>query len=633
MPLNAIDSGFIDFVLSPKEIAKQLEGFPKIIHSIDAADKPAETETNGTDLKKIFFLLHNKHGVDFSYYKPATIHRRIQRRMLMHRKIKPGDYIKFLHQNPDEVTLLYKDLLINVTKFFREPDSYAALVQKVFPALMKGRNPKDALRIWIPACASGEETYSIAICLFEFLKERAINIPIQIFATDINEKGLEKARAGVYSKGAMENVSAKRLKDYFIKVDDHYQIIKTIRDLCVFAPHNLLKDPPFSRMDLVSCQNVMIYLENIAQKKILTTFHYALKAEGYLLLGKSETISSSHELFAVADKENKIYKRMEDGTNGKFTIHTRHYPREHIPDKKTPAPAISDNGIDKEIEKILLSRYIPASVVVDKDMQVQRFLGKTSHYLQPASGKASLHLLKLVRDDLVFDLRKLVYQAKKENTVVKKEGIVISDNGQSKEMEIEVTPLKTSSRDPHYLILFKESKLRLFHSQKDKRKKDQKNTNEKRVNALEQELADAKDHLKIISGDFEAAHEELQSSNEEILSSNEELQSINEEMETSKEELQSTNEELITINEELQTRNIELKEFGEYKKAIIETIHESLIILTPDLHVKSANKGFYNTFHARPKDTEDKYLYELGNHQWDIPELREQLTESANAKY
>ena len=293
--------------------------------------------------------------------------------------------------------------------------------------------------------------------------------------------------------------------------------------------------------------------------------------------------------------------------------------------KKNLAGAITHNNIDKEIENILLSRYIPASVVVDKDMQVQRFLGTASHYLQPASGKASLHLLKLVRDELAFDVRKLVYRAKKERIAVKKDGIVISENGHSKEMEIEVTPLKTPPSNPHYLILFKESKRSLLPVQKEKGRKIRKNANEKRISGLEQELADTKQHLKIISEEFEAAQEELQSSNEEVLSSNEELQSINEELETSKEELQSTNEELITINEELQNRNFELKEVGEYKRAIIETIHESLIILTADLHVKSANKGFYNIFQSNPKDTEGRTFFELGNGQWDIPELREQL--------
>ena len=627
MPLHAIDSGFIDFILSPKEIAKELENFPKIIYSIGAARKPAETSE--PELKKIYFMLHNKHGVDFSYYKPNTINRRIQRRMLLHKKNKAADYIKFLQQNGGEVELLYRDLLINVTSFFREPRSYVLLAEKIFPALMKHRNSNDTLRIWVPACSSGEETYSIAICLFELLKERSVQAPIQIFATDINEKAIEKARMGVYSKASLEKVSPKRLKDYFIKLDDNYQIVKSIRDICVFATHNLLKDPPFSRMDLISCQNVMIYLENAGQKKILTTFHYALKPAGYLFLGKSETISSAHELYTVADEENKIYKRKQGLTNGNFTSHPNYYyPREAIPDnKKNLAAAISHNNFDKEIEKILLSRHIPATVVVDKDMQVQRFLGTASHYLQPASGKASLNLLKLVRNDLAFDLRKLIHKAKKEKTAVKKVGIVISDNGQSKEMEIEVSPLKISSGNPHFLILFKESKSPLLPVQKGKNRKDQKNANEKRISELELELADAKEHLKIITEEFEAAHEELQSSTEEVLSSNEELQSINEELETSKEELQSTNEELITINEELQMRNLELKELGEFKKAIIETIHESLVILSIDLHVRSANKGFYRTFHTTPKETEDRYLFELGNHQWNIPKLREQLIE------
>ena len=634
MPLNAIDSGFIDFVLSPKEIAKQLAAFPKVIYSIASSERSSEVETSETELKKIYFLLHNKHGVDFSYYKPNTINRRIQRRMVLHRITQPGDYIKLLQQAPEEVELLYRDLLINVTSFFREPGSYSALIKRIFPALMKGRRSDDTLRIWIPACASGEETYSTAICLFEFLKGKSINTPIQIFATDLNDKAIEKARTGIYSKGSLENISPKRLKDFFTKHEGNYQIIKAIRDVCIFAPHNLLKDPPFSRMDLVSCQNVMIYLENAGQKKILNTFHYALKPGGYLLLGKSESISSAHGLFSLADRENKIYTRKEGGANGNFTTPPRnYYPRESIPDnKKIPASPISDNNIDKEIEKLLLARHIPASVVIDKDLHVLRFLGTTSHFLQPSSGKASLHLLKLVRDDLAFDLRSLVYRAKKENKPVKKEGIVLSDNGYSKELQLEVTPLKTSSSDPYYLILFKESKLSLPITQKDRAKRGEKdikgrnNRTQKHITDLEQELADTREQLKIISEEFEAAREELQSSNEEVLSSNEELQSINEELETSKEELQSTNEELVTINEELQNRNLELKEAGEYKKAIIETIHESLIILNSDLRIRSANKGFYITFDSNPEDTEGRYLFELGNHQWDIPELKRQLT-------
>lgn len=633
MPLSAIDSGFIDFVLSPKEIAKQLAAFPKIIYSMASPDKSLEVETSETELKKIYFLLHKKHGVDFSYYKSNTVNRRIQRRMVLHRITKPGDYIKLLQQSPDEVELLYRDLLINVTSFFREPGSYTGLIKKVFPALMKGRKPDDTLRIWIPACASGEETYSTAICLFEFLKGKSINTPVQIFATDLNDKAIEKARTGIYSKGALENVSPKRLKEYFTKHAGNYEIIKAIRDVCIFAPHNLLKDPPFSRMDLISCQNIMIYLENAGQKKILNTFHYALKPGGYLLLGKSETISSSQGLFSIADRENKIFTRKGEATNGNFPVSGRHYyPHVTVADnKKIPAPAISDNNIDREIEKLLLSRHIPASVVIDKDLHVLRFLGTTSHYLQPSSGKASLHLLKLVREDLAFELRSLVHRAKRENKPVKKGGIVLSDNGYSKELQLEVTPVKTSSSDPCYLILFKESRLPLSLTQEDHKKKGEKdkkggnNRKEKRITDLKLELADTREQLKIISEEFEAAREELQSSNEEVLSSNEELQSINEELETSKEELQSTNEELITINEELQNRNLELKEAGDYKKAIIETIHESLIILNSDLRVRSANKGFYLTFDSNPEDTEGRYLFELGNHQWDIPELRRQL--------
>ena len=630
MPKNAADSGFIDFILSPEDIAKQLQAFPKVIYSISKTNKGGATKLPDAELKKIFFLLFNKKNVDFSYYKPSTVNRRILRRMVLNRITKPHEYIKFLQENTDELNLLYKDLLINVTSFFRDKDSYTTLTKKIFRGLMKDRAQNIALRIWIPACSSGEEAYSIAICLFEFLKDKALSTPIQIFATDLSETAIERARSGVYPKGAMQNVSSARLKKYFVKIDGSYQVTKAIRDVCIFATHDLLKDPPFSRMDLISCQNVLIYFESDPQRKILQAFHYALRPSGYLLLGKSETIGNSSTLFTPVGRGQKIYVKKNTGVNGGFDFAVRsYYPvKENRGTKKMSEQHIADVNIDKETERLLLSRYGPPSLLVDKDLQIQRFIGATSSFLQPVAGKASLHLLKMVRDELLFDIRSLLQRAKNENRSVKKRRIAFTDRNSSKDLSIEVIPINSLSYGVHYLIVFEEEKSTPSADLQTKdERKSKKDSKDKRIDALESQLREAQDHVKIISEEFEATREELQSSNEEVLSSNEELQSINEEIETSKEELQSTNEELTTINEEVERRNNDLRESVEFSDAILQTINEPLIVLYPDMRVRMANRAFYKIFKTRESAVEGLSFFEISNYQWDIQELRKKLNE------
>lgn len=630
MPKSAADSGFIDFILSPEEIARQLEAFPKIIYSIANTDKDASVEIGEPHLKKIYFLLLNKKKVDFSLYKPSTINRRILRRMVLNSMTKPEEYIKLLQKNPNELDLLYKDFLINVTSFFRDDALYATMTKKIFPLLLKDRKQIDRLRIWIPACSSGEEAYSTAICLFEFLKEKALTTPIQVFATDLSETAINRARSGIYPKGAMENISPERLKKYFIKIDGSYQITKVIRDVCIFAAHDLLKDPPFSRMDLISCQNVLIYLETNAQKRILQAFHYALKSSGYLLLGRSESIGSYSDLFTQVEKEQKIFVKKNIDINAGFDFSSRsHYQLlENKGTKKISKQHIADVNIDKETEKVLLSHFAPPSLLVDKDLHIQRFIGNTAPYLQPVSGKASLYLLKMVRDELIFDIRTLLHRARNKGRPVKKENVTLSEYGRSKELSIEVMPLKSSSREIYYLIIFKEEKVIVpaDHKTKDEAK-NKKDLKDKRIAELEDQLSEARDQIKTMSEEFEATCEELQSSNEEVLSSNEELQSINEEIETSKEELQSANEELTTINEELQRRNEELKESVDFSQAILQTIDEPLIVLNSDMRVKMANKAFYKIFKTRDDAVEGLNFFEISNYQWDIQELRKKLTE------
>jgi two-component system CheB/CheR fusion protein len=630
MARNAYESGFIDYILSPEGIADELAALSHQNYSLESPVQDAEV--NERALKRIHLLLHNRFGVDFAQYKGTTINRRILRRMALNRLNELEQYIKLLRDNQTEQELLYRDLLINVTSFFREPNLFVTLGKIVFPTLIKNQKAGEPLRIWIPACSSGEEACSMAISLFEYLDEKAFTTPIQIFATDLSETAIEKARTGIYSRNSLQHVSPQRLKQFFVKIDGSYQIIKPIRDICVFATHNLLKDPPFSRMDLISCQNVMIYLASGAQKKILQAFHYALKPGGYLALGKSETIGNDTDLFEAVDKEQKLYVKKAISQSLPFDFFNRpaRVPVMHqIFTDKTGGTPNSDIDIEKETDKLLLARYAPASLVVNKDLHIIRFHGPINEYLQPAAGKASLHLLKMVKDELVFELRGLLSSAKKTKQALSKEGIDLKDASFHRTVKIEVTPIKSQQlNDPYFLVVFRDDTN--GEPQKSKPaplKKGRPDSKDRRIDMLEQELKFAREQMKTMNEEFEATREELQSANEEVLSSNEELQSINEELETSKEEMQSTNEELITINEELQLRNADLKESVEYTEAIVQTIRDPLVVLHTDLRVRTANKAFYTLFNLQ-QEIDGIYFFELAGGLLDAPALRQQLRDT-----
>jgi two-component system, chemotaxis family, CheB/CheR fusion protein len=628
MPQSAAMSGNVDHVLPPEKIAEQLAMFVKMPFQELTAEKiMAESDQ---EMKKILAILMRSHAVDFNQYKQTTIHRRILRRMYLNRFTALEEYTKMLKENPQEVNALYQDMLINVTDFFRDPSIFEALTKKVLPAIFKSKKPSEPIRIWIPGCATGEEAYSFAICLLEFLGTKGLSTPIQIFATDLDELAIEKARIGIYVKSALTNVSPQRLHRYFTKIDGSYQVVKSIRDICIYAPHNLLKDPPFSRMDIISCQNVLIYVESNSQRKIMHSFHYALKHSGFLLLGKSESIGNSTELFEQADKNYKIYTRKAVQSHPQFDFFrtNRLGFQEHTEDGRDNMTPQTETDLEKEMDKLLLSRFVPASVIINKDLEILRFRGTTAPFLQPSSGKASFNLLKMAKEELVFELRSLIAKSKKANQPVKKEGVSLMINGEESAVSIQVVPVNGSGNEPYYLIVFSDQPATKFSDVQAARGKGKKSdAKNKRVEALEQELREAREHMKSMSEEFEATREELQSANEEVLSSNEELQSINEELETSKEELQSTNEELTTINEELLNRNDDLKEARDYAAAIVDTIKEPLVVLYTDLRVSTANKSFYQFFHVTPDETEGYYFYDIGKGQWKIPGLHKQLTE------
>src|SRR5665647_495146 len=559
MPHSAIDAGIVDLILPPDGIAKELARISK--HPFAKVPAKKEELPPGDALKKIFFLLRKSFGVDFTYYKQTTIRRRIMRRMVLARFTQLEEYVTYLQENTSEVEVLYQDLLINVTSFFREPASLKALTNKILPTLLNTRKPTDPIRIWVAGCSTGEEAYSFAIVLLEYLDNKSLTTPIQIFATDINAKVIEQARTGIYTKSALTKVSPQRLKRFFTKTDGSYQINKSLRAMCVFASHNLLKDPPFSRCDLISCQNVLIYLEPILQKKALATFYFGLKPEGFLLLGKSETVGEARELFAQTYKERKFYTKKAGSTrqNLDFVVETPppDTPRIDQVVEREPGGQANEIDIEKEADILLLSRYVPASVIIDSDLEILQFRGAAGDYLQPSSGRASLNLLKMVNYDLEFELRSVIYQAKKQRRPVQKERLQIKINGAMRTIDLEVVPMKSKTTAPYFLILFKDTTRAILDTSQRSPTKEKRDARGLQIAQLEKDQVQAREQMKSMHEEDEATNEELQSSNEEVLSANEELQSTNEELETSKEELQSTNEELTTINDELQNRSAE----------------------------------------------------------------------------
>ncbi|HEV2832511.1 MAG TPA: CheR family methyltransferase [Hanamia sp.] len=631
MPQSAIDSGQVDFILPPDKIGQELLS---IIKSPYISQPEEILKDKESELNEVFNILHTKRNIDFSAYKQTTIYRRILRRIALHKLKRIEDYISLLKTNDAEISLLYNDLLINVTSFFRDPNVFAALSKKIFPSLIKNRKLHDPIRIWIPACSTGEEAYSVAISLLEYLNKRPPVIPFQVFATDINEWAIDKARTGLYHKNNLQNISAQRLKNFFTKIDGHYQVIKSLRDVCVFATHNILTDPPFSRIDLVSCQNVMIYFTPNTQQKALQAFHYSLKPTGFLLLGKSESTGENSELFEPVEGSGKIFIKKDGMPHIPFHFSNNSHGPFIAASYKNELENLSksrETDVEKENDKILLSRYVPPSVLVNKDLHIIRFNGNMTDYLHPSAGKASLFLLKMIKDDFLIDVKTIISTAKKEGQTIRKKDVQFKRNGIKYSITIEVVPIQSSAREPYYLVLFKDEKMDDAEEKATSNKKKQRGNEEKLIR-FERELNEAREQIKSISQEFEAAREELQSSNEEVLSSNEELQSINEELETSSEELRSTNEELMTINEELNHKNEDLKEAYKYREAIVETIREPLVVLNTDMRVLTANKAFYDVFETSPDETEGHNFYTMAKRQWNIPSLKKQLGELISKK-
>jgi len=586
MPRSAAATGCVDFVLPPEKIAAEIARFvrhPEATKGRAAANARRRGQPNGdaaarwaqrlatktswpaapadTNLRKIFLQLRAKTGTDFAFYKLSTIRRRLARR-LQANKIKTLEgYGRFLREHPAEVDVLYQDLLIGVTSFFRNPLSFEILKRKVFPRLVRNHSGSDALRVWVAGCSTGQEAYSIAMAYSEFMEQSPTQVPIQIFATDLNAVTLDKARSARYTRAQMEGVSAKRLSRFFTIEDGHYRVQKGIRDMVVFAQHNLITDPPFTRVELITCRNVLIYLEAALQQKILPTFHYALKPEGILWLGSSEAVGQFATLFATLEKTHRIYVRKPAASWLRVDRPPVLPPTKRIAASFAPAPrAVEFSVLDaqKEADRVTLAKYTPASVLIDEELNILQFRGETGTYLVLPSGKATFNLLKMAREGLAIHLQKVVQRARKENRVARERGVRF---GRGRLVNLEAVPLR-NLKAPCFLVLFDKPPRAMRGRKAEGPLSRNGHGGRARVENAEsrQEVTELREQLHSIQEEHETAVEELQASNEEVQSSNEELQSLNEELETSNEELESANEELTTLNEELATRNAELRE-------------------------------------------------------------------------
>ncbi len=433
MPRSAVNSGAIDYVLPPRQIARELARIARLPH----AQRPIAAEavvpaSDGAALNSIFQTLRRTTGVDFTHYRQTTVLRRIQRRMVVHKIEQLNEYVRYVHSNSGEIKSLYQDMLINVTSFFRNPSGFDLLGSKVFPSIMKTRHPETVLRVWTPGCASGEETYSVAISLLEYLGDRASQVSIQFFGTDVSELCVTKARAGVYPENIQGDVSPERLKRFFTRVEGGYRISKSIRDMCIFAQHNVLNDPPFSQMDLICCRNLLIYLEPILQNKVVSLFHYATRMHGYLMLGTSEGVGSASNLFTSVDRTHKIYSRKASANRQPVTFSlNRAADRPEYGTVNTPLrpPDSSSNYIEaqKEFDRRLVTQFAPATVFVNDELEIVHTRGNVSRFLKLSPGRASLNILKMAREALPIELRNALGRAKKEGEATHKHGIVLKN--------------------------------------------------------------------------------------------------------------------------------------------------------------------------------------------------------------
>jgi two-component system CheB/CheR fusion protein len=579
MPRSAIATGLVDYELPPAEMPAQIIAY--LAHAFGKPPRPATVRPSEAEntLKKIFILLRAQTGHDFSQYKPSTIDRRIERRMAVHQIETIDKYVKYLQQTPEEVNALFRDLLIGVTSFFRDTDAFQALEEQVIPKLFSSKPADGIIRVWSTGCATGEEAYSIAILLAEHQEALKRRFKVQVFATDIDNQAIATARSGIYPASISADISPERLARFF-SAEPHegvYRIHKGIRDMLVFSEQNVIKDPPFSKLDLISCRNLMIYMGGILQKKLIPLFHYALNPGGFLYLGTSETVGEFGDLFTTLDRKMKLYRRKNDVHGMQHKTLGRFLPPMTAREETLPLLARTTTNhvklpLRELAEQSILQQLDLSAALVNSYGDILYLHGRTGMYLEPAPGETGINnILKMARKGLRQDLTTALHKAAASRETVRCEGLRVQTNGDYTMLNVSVRPLAN-----HPLIKGIDSLLYLVILEKTTAPKTNEedltalsatkastdilaeNEAQALIETLRKELQAKEEYLQTTSEELETSNEELKSSNEEMQSVNEELQSTNEELETSKEELQSVNEELSTVNAELQTKVTDL---------------------------------------------------------------------------
>lgn len=612
MPLSAISAGLADVVEPVEKLASSIAAYQRHVPLLQIERAGVEhTDRNQSGLEKVIIILRTQTGHDFSLYKKSTLYRRIERRMGLHQLPKIADYMRYLSENSNEADLLFKELLIGVTSFFRDPEEWERLKTQVFPALFAANAKGATLRAWVPACSTGEEAYSLAIVFSEALEQWKLDgnplasFSLQIFATDLDQDSIDKARSGVYLDNIAADVSEERLSRFFAQEESRYLVFNDIREMAIFAPQNLVMDPPFTKLDLILCRNLLIYLEPDLQRKILPLFHYSLNASGFLMLGNSETVGQNTDLFEPLSKKSRIYRRNEAPLPTELIDFPAAFTRSRLKSGAGDLPVVisessSGDNLQSLVETLLLNKFSPAAVLTTKDGDIVYISGKTGKYLEPATGKANLNIFSMARDGLSGLLHRFFKQALREKDPVTLNNVAVGTNGGSQTVSITLQFLtQPVGLKGMMLIVFADVAPAVSKVPAEVTRSGQKSTHQAE---LVLELRQSHEELQTTREEMQSSQEELKSANEELQSTNEELQSTNEELTTSKEEMQSMNEEMQTVNHELVAKVDELESASNDMLNLLNSTEIATLFLDEQLKVRRFTAPTIDIFKLIPGD-------------------------------
>ncbi|MGD0960420.1 MAG: chemotaxis protein CheB [Methylomonas sp.] len=582
MPRSAIDAGVADIVAPAPELWRRIADYLKISpHSPNAPEQTILSPKSQSALEQIVLLIRERTGNDFSLYKKNTLYRRIERRMGLHQIGAIAEYVKYLRLNSQELDLLFKEMLIGVTSFFRDPAVWEQLKTNAFPALFAHYPAGKELRAWTPACSTGEEAYSLAIIFKEALAQNPApqRFKLQIFATDLDQEAIEKARQGYYPGNIEADVLPERLRRFFTAENKGYRISKEIREMVIFAQQNIITDPPFTKLDLLSCRNLLIYFSPELQKKLIPLFHYALTGDGILLLGNAESVSNFSELFAFIDNHSRLYRRInQGGAPENIDFPTKHFPA--VAMTEPAAQSTKTINLQSQVEQLLLQNYTPPAVLVNAEGDILYINGRTGKYLEPAAGKAHLNIHAMARDGLRHELAAALTKAQRQSEAVHSHGLRVGANGGAQTINLTVQAIaKPEALQGLLMVIFNDVEAPPF------RKRSRLSASAE-LESLLAELQQAREELQTLREERQTTQEELKSSNEELQSTNEELQSTNEELTTSKEEMQSMNEELQTMNAELQSKVTDLSWVNNDMKNLLNSMEIATVFLDNALNIR-----------------------------------------------